>query len=72
MKTVFTIGDIAKACEVSPRTAARWFDMGLLAGYRHPGPRQDRRIPREELERFIRVHNMPYKLPRAELDTPTS
>jgi excisionase family DNA binding protein len=67
---VFTIGEISKLLEVSPRTAARWFDKGWLAGYRHPGPRQDRRVPRAELERFIEVHRMPYKLPPEDLDTP--
>jgi excisionase family DNA binding protein len=58
MKKVFTTGQVAKICKVAPRTVSKWFDSGRLRGYRIPGS-QDRRIPREQLIRFLKEHNMP-------------
>ena len=58
MKKVFTTGQVAKICKVAPRTVSKWFDSGRLRGYRIPGS-QDRRIPREQLLRFLQEHNMP-------------
>jgi len=55
---VFTIGQIAKICNVAPRTVSKWFDSGRLKGYRIPG-RQERRIPRKQLIRFLKEHGMP-------------
>jgi excisionase family DNA binding protein len=55
---VFTPGQIAKICSVAPRTVSKWFDSGRLKGYRIPG-RQERRIPREQLIRFLKEHGMP-------------
>jgi excisionase family DNA binding protein len=57
-KNVLTTGDVAKICNVAPRTVSKWFDNGQLKGYRIPGSK-DRRIPVSELIRFMRVHNMP-------------
>jgi excisionase family DNA binding protein len=57
-KNVLTTGDVAKLCNVAPRTVSKWFDSGQLKGYRIPGSK-DRRIPVEELIRFMRMHNMP-------------
>ncbi len=57
-KNVLTTGDVAKICNVAPRTVSKWFDSGQLKGYRIPGSK-DRRIPVEELTRFMRLHNMP-------------
>lgn len=57
-KTVFTTGDVAKLCNVAPRTVSKWFDAGHLRGYRIPGSK-DRRIPLEHLLRFMRVHGIP-------------
>ncbi len=57
-KNVLTTGDVAKICNVAPRTVSKWFDSGQLNGYRIPGSK-DRRIPLEELIRFMRLHNMP-------------
>ena len=57
-KNVLTTGDVAKICNVAPRTVSKWFDRGQLKGYRIPGSK-DRRIPFGELIRFMRVHNMP-------------
>src|SRR5580765_4634684 len=58
MKKVFTTGQVAKICKVAPRTVSKWFDSGRLKGYRIPGS-QDRRIPREQLIKFLKEHGMP-------------
>ncbi len=57
-KSVLTTGDVAKICNVAPRTVSKWFDSGRLKGYRIPGSK-DRRIPMNELVRFMKVHNIP-------------
>lgn len=57
-KSVLTTGDVAKICNVAPRTVSKWFDSGQLKGYRIPGSK-DRRIPLSELLRFMRANNMP-------------
>ena len=57
-KNVLTTGDVAKICNVAPRTVSKWFDNGQLRGYRIPGSK-DRRIPVSELIRFMKIHNMP-------------
>ena len=58
MKKVFTTGQVAKICQVAPRTVSKWFDSGRLRGYRIPGS-QDRRIPRDQLIRFLKENGMP-------------
>lgn len=55
---VFTTGQVARMTKVSPQTVCRWFDSGRLKGYRIPGSR-DRRIPKENLERFLKENLMP-------------
>ncbi len=57
-KNVYTTGDVARICNVAPRTVSKWFDSGQLKGYRIPGSK-DRRIPKSELDRFMKVNNMP-------------
>ena len=57
-KNVLTTGDVAKICNVAPRTVSKWFDSGQLKGYRIPGSK-DRRIPLSELLRFMKANNMP-------------
>ena len=57
-KTVLTTGEVAKICSVAPRTVSKWFDSGQLRGYRIPGSK-DRRIPVEQLVRFMRAHEIP-------------
>lgn len=57
-KTVLTTGEVAKICNVAPRTVSKWFDSGHLHGYRIPGSK-DRRIPVEHLVRFMRAHGIP-------------
>jgi excisionase family DNA binding protein len=57
-KTVLTTGEVAKICNVAPRTVSKWFDSGQLRGYRIPGSK-DRRIPIDQLLRFMRAHGIP-------------
>ncbi len=57
-KDVFTTGEAAEICKVSQQTIIRNFDRGALKGYRVPGSRF-RRIPRENLLRFMKANNIP-------------
>ena len=57
-KDVLTTGEVAKICNVAPRTVSKWFDSGSLRGYRIPGSK-DRRIPVSELIKFMRAHGIP-------------
>jgi excisionase family DNA binding protein len=57
-KDVLTTGEVARVCNVAPRTVSKWFDSGKLRGYRIPGSK-DRRIPLQQLIRFMRAHGMP-------------
>lgn len=57
-KTVLTTGEVARICNVAPRTVSKWFDAGHLRGYRIPGSK-DRRIPIDHLVRFMRAHGIP-------------
>ncbi len=57
-KTVFTTGEAADLCRISQQTVIRCFDSGRLKGFRVPGSRF-RRIPRDELIRFMRDNNIP-------------
>ena len=57
-KKVFTTGEAAEVCKVSQQTIIRCFDSGRLQGFRVPGSRF-RRIPREELLRFMRENEIP-------------
>lgn len=55
---VYTTGQVAQICRVAPRTVTKWFDNGQLKGYRIPGSK-DRRIPANELIRFMRANHIP-------------
>jgi excisionase family DNA binding protein len=57
-RDVLTTGQVAKICNVAPRTVSKWFDSGQLRGYRIPGSK-DRRIPVSQLVRFMRAHGIP-------------
>ena len=57
-KDVLTTGEVAKLCNVAPRTVSKWFDSGALKGYRIPGSK-DRRIPMSELIKFMKAHKIP-------------
>jgi excisionase family DNA binding protein len=58
-KDVLTTGEVAKICNVAPRTVSKWFDSGSLKGYRIPGSK-DRRIPVGELVKFMKAHGIPF------------
>lgn len=57
-KEVLTTGEVAKVCNVAPRTVSKWFDSGALPGYRIPGSK-DRRIPLANLLIFMKQHGIP-------------
>ena len=57
-KEVYTTGEAAEVCKVSQQTIIRCFDAGRVHGFRVPGSRF-RRIPRDELIRFMRANGMP-------------
>lgn len=57
-KKIFTTGEAAEVCKVSQQTIIRCFDSGRIQGFRVPGSRF-RRIPREELLRFMRENDIP-------------
>jgi excisionase family DNA binding protein len=57
-KDVLTTGEVARICNVAPRTVSKWFDSGQLHGYRIPGSK-DRRIPLSSLMRFMKQHHIP-------------
>lgn len=60
-KQIFTTGEAADICKISQQTIIRCFDSGRLKGFRVPGSKF-RRIPREELLRFMRENNIPTDL----------
>tara|TARA_R110002096_G_scaffold173781_2_gene347924 strand:+ start:63359 stop:63967 length:609 start_codon:yes stop_codon:yes gene_type:complete len=60
-KKVFTTGEAAQVCKVSQQTIIRCFDSGRLNGFRVPGSRF-RRIPREELLRFMQSNEIPVEV----------
>lgn len=55
---VLTTGQVAKICQVAPRTVSKWFDNGRLKGHRIPGS-QDRRIRLRALIDFMVLNHMP-------------
>lgn len=57
-KMVYTTGEAADICKISQQTIIRCFDKGKLKGFRVPGSRF-RRIPRDELIRFMRENQIP-------------
>jgi len=61
IKSAYTTGEAAHICSLSQTTIIRLFDSGVLKGYRVPGSRF-RRIPHEELERFLIEHALPNTL----------
>lgn len=49
-------GEVARLCEVSPITVAKWIDDGILPGHSTPGGH--RRVRVTDLARFLRDHGM--------------
>jgi excisionase family DNA binding protein len=60
-KKIFTTGEAAQICKVSQQTIIRCFDAGRLQGFRVPGSKF-RRIPREELIRFMKANAIPTEI----------
>lgn len=60
-RIALTTGEVARICEVAPRTVAKWCDNGKLRSYRIPSNSRygDRRIEKRELFRFLQANNMP-------------
>ena len=54
---VYTMGQVAKMLGVSPRTATKWCDAGILQHYRIPLSK-DRRVHRADLDAFILEHGL--------------
>ena len=52
----FTTGQVATICKVASRTVMKWFDSKRLGGFTLPSG--DRRIPRGDLIKFLKEHNM--------------
>jgi len=57
-KKAFTTGEVAKLCNVTINTVVKWFETGQLKGYKVPSSGA-RRIPREELIKFMKKHGIP-------------
>lgn len=55
MKQHYGTTDIARLCNVSPRTVAKWIDNGNLKGTRLAGGRH-RRVSRADLITFLQIH----------------
>lgn len=54
---VFTVSQACKYCKVSPKTIVNWIEAGYLKAYKTVGGH--RRIKKEDLDAFLREHNMP-------------
>lgn len=67
-KAVYTIAEVAKICNTTPRDASRWFDSGRLRGYRIPGS-NDRRVPHMQLVEFMQARHIQWPH-ESEVDAP--
>lgn len=61
-QNLYTLGQVAKMFAVGPRTATKWFDTGILKGYRIPGS-QDRRVPAKSIIAFIKNEGLAEAFP---------
>lgn len=52
-----TTGQVARLVGVASHTVCKWFDSGMLKGYRIPMS-QDRRVPRRNLREFLLKHGL--------------
>lgn len=57
----YTTHQIARMCGVDPITVARWFDSGVLKGFRTPGGH--RRVAEAELQAFLAQQGIPERAP---------
>lgn len=58
MKKFFTTGDVAKICEISPKTVINYCESGKLSSEKSPVTNY-RRIPRDALVAFMEKYNIP-------------
>lgn len=58
---VYTTGQVARICRVSPKTVKKWFDTDKLGGYRIPSS-GDRRVTRDALLSFMKEYSFPTDL----------
>ena len=49
-----TLGDVARLCQVSPKTVYKWVEIGSLHSFKTPGGQ--RRFYRDEVQVFMRAH----------------
>ena len=61
LKSAYTTGEAARICNLRQTTIIRFFDTGVIAGFRVPVSRF-RRIPHAELDRFLTEHGLPNPL----------
>lgn len=52
------VGEVAKHLHVSIRTVCKWFDKGMLKGYRIPGSDHRRFDPKDVVE-FAKSNQLP-------------
>lgn len=57
-KLLLTTGEVARFCEVAPRTVNGWIDSGILDGFRLPGSK-DRRVRVDVLYTFMKTGGFP-------------
>ena len=56
-KKALTTYDIAKYCDVAPRTAIQWINEGKIKAYRTPGNHS--RVKIQDFLRFLKEYNIP-------------
>src|SRR5437773_11574317 len=56
-KSIYTTHEVSRLLHVNPRFVINWIEQHLLSSYRTPGGH--RRIRREDLLVFIRMHQIP-------------
>ncbi|MBZ0271105.1 PilZ domain-containing protein [bacterium] len=66
-KKVFTTGEVARLLDININTVIRWFDEGIIKGFRLPFS-NDRRIPINSLRTFMIEQSIPMDL--LERETP--
>ena len=57
-RNVFTTSEVANICQVSTRVVTKWFDNGMLKGFRLPGSKH-RRFTYEDINTFMSDEEMP-------------
>jgi excisionase family DNA binding protein len=56
-RRTFTTQELAKFCDVTPRTITQWIREGKIRAYHTPGKHS--RVEREDFVRFLKDYNMP-------------